>query len=116
MVLKIGACKYANKSAAEHELKISRLLAETNPSHEGFPYVRTIIDSFETAGPDGTHLCLVYEPMREPLWLLQQRCKNRRLTPDLLKGYLGLLLRALDYLHSECHIIHTGELKVTHDV
>ena len=57
-----------------------------------------------------------YEPMREPLWLFQQRCKNRRLTTDLLKGYLGLLLRALDYIHSECHIIHLGEFEAAPDV
>ncbi|RDL34772.1 CMGC protein kinase [Venustampulla echinocandica] len=107
VAVKVGTYRYATRNAAEHELNISRRISNQNPSHEGFPYVRSIIDSFEAVGPDGTHVCLVYEPMREPLWMFQRRCKNDRLTIELVKGYLGLLLRALDYLHSECHIVHT---------
>ena len=53
---------------------------------------------------------LVYEPMREPLWLFQRRWENDKLPVALLKVYLRFILRGLDYLHSECHIIHTGEL------
>ena len=55
-----------DEDAAKHELNINRRL-KTNPSHEGFRYVRTVLDNFEATRPDGTHLCLVYEPMREPL-------------------------------------------------
>jgi serine/threonine protein kinase len=89
---------------------------ERNPSHEGFLFVRTMLDNFEVPGPDGLHLCLVYEPMREPLWLFQQRWENGKLPPALLKVYLRFLLRGLDYLHSKCYIIYTGEFKATLDV
>lgn len=87
-----------------------------NPSHEGFPYVRTVLDSFEAMGPGGRHICLVYEPMREPLWLFQRRWENGKLPPSLLKVYLKFLLRGLNYLHSECHIIHTGGFEAALDV
>src|SRR5437667_4464599 len=106
MTLKINNCNFINKDAAEHELNINRRL-KTNPSHEGYPYVRSITDSFEAAAPHGTHICLVYKPMREPLWLFQDRLKDNKFPSLLLKGYLKLLLQGLDYLHSECHIIHT---------
>jgi serine/threonine protein kinase len=54
---------------------------------------------------------MVYEPMMEPLWLFIQRWEGGKLPPALSKVYLRFLLRGLDYLHSECHIIHTGEIK-----
>ncbi|KAI9681153.1 MAG: hypothetical protein M1817_002435 [Caeruleum heppii] len=107
MVLKVNNCDAADNEEAEHELNISRHLAKTNPSHGGFPYIRTVVENFEAEGPNGTHVCLVYEPMREPLWLFQQRCKNRKFPLALLKGYLELLLKGLDYAHVECHVIHT---------
>ncbi|KAL4888613.1 kinase-like domain-containing protein [Aspergillus ambiguus] len=61
--------------------------------------------------PSGTHICLGYEPMREPLWLFQNRLKNQRIPLGLLKSYVKLILKGLDYLYSECNIIHT-DLKV----
>lgn len=115
VTVKITATDCVDDDAAKHERIITRHL-KSNPSHEGFPFVRTMLDNFEAPGPDGPHLCLVYEPMREPLWLFQQRWENGKLPPALLKVYLKFLLRGLDYLHSECHIIHTGGFEVTLDV
>lgn len=107
VVLKVKNCGFADKEAAEHELNISQHLAKTNPSHEGFLFVRTTIDNFELASLHGTHTCLVFEPMREPLWLFLKRCENHKFPLPLLKGYMEFLLKGLDYLHSECRIIHT---------
>lgn len=53
--------------------------------------------------------------MREPLWLFERGCKGGRLTLGLLKGYLRLLLMGLDYLHTECRIIHAGRLETILD-
>ncbi|KAI9674409.1 MAG: hypothetical protein M1817_001747 [Caeruleum heppii] len=106
VTLKITVSDFIDENAAKHELSITRRL-KTNKSHEGFRFVRTLVDDFELMGPDGIHLCLVYEPMREPLWRFQQRWEDGKLPPSLLKVYLKFLLQGLDYLHSECHIIHT---------
>ena len=51
--------------------------------------------------------------MRETLSLFQSRLKKKRFTLELMKLYLVCLLNGLDYLHSECRIVHAGELKVT---
>jgi hypothetical protein len=57
-------------------------------------------------------LSLVFEPMREPLWLFRRRVASEdrvtRLLVPLIKTYLQILLEGLDYLHSESHVIHTG--------
>ncbi|KDQ16239.1 hypothetical protein BOTBODRAFT_107233 [Botryobasidium botryosum FD-172 SS1] len=105
--LKICNNDYADKASAEHELNISRHIATANPSHPGFKYVRTVRDAFSVQGPHGTHMCLVYEPMREPIWLLQRRFANGRFSTDMLKATLECVLLGLDYLHTECHVVHT---------
>ncbi|KAL9099213.1 MAG: hypothetical protein Q9163_005256 [Psora crenata] len=111
VAVKVNTCNFADEGAANHELNISRHLTLANPSHKGFPFVRTIVDSFRVSGPYGNHICLVFKAMREPLLLLERRCKNGRLTLGLFKAYLRLLLLGLDYLHSECHVVHT-DIKV----
>lgn len=50
---------------------------------------------------------MVLEPLREPLWIYQQRFGGV-IPSGLLKIILQMILHGLDYLHSECHIIHTG--------
>ncbi|PGH27362.1 CMGC/SRPK protein kinase [Polytolypa hystricis UAMH7299] len=109
LTLKIGNCDFQDPSRANHEFQIERRIAHANPRHVGCHYLRTFVDHFEEQGPNGTHICLAYESMREPLWLLLKRCRNQRFTVKLSKGYLKLLLMGLDYLHSECNIIHTGK-------
>ncbi|KAG0694071.1 hypothetical protein DFH29DRAFT_361255 [Suillus ampliporus] len=81
-----------------------RAYRKVNPSHPGWEFVRTIVDSFEAKGPYGNH---IYEPMRELTWLLQRRFVRKRYSSNLHGLTLLYLLDALDYLHSECHVIHT---------
>ncbi|KAE8349566.1 CMGC protein kinase [Aspergillus coremiiformis] len=67
---------------AEEEREIEEHIAKANQTHRGPTVLRTSIECFEIDGPGGRHLCLAYEPMREPLdWL--------------------------DYLHTECKVVHT---------
>ncbi len=98
----------SGKSTAETELEVSRLVLQANPLCEGRQYLRTVIDSFEVTGPHGLHTGLVYETMRESLKTFQRRHRERRISESLLKALLEPVLHGLDYLHSECNIIHTG--------
>ncbi|KAH6719717.1 kinase domain-containing protein [Leptodontidium sp. MPI-SDFR-AT-0119] len=93
VVLKVNNCDFSDQDGESF-------------AHNGFPLVRTIIDSFEVIGPDGTHICLVYESRRESLRLFRRHFTDSRLPLPLLKGYLQMPLMGLDYLHSECQIIH----------
>ncbi|KDR82451.1 hypothetical protein GALMADRAFT_237777 [Galerina marginata CBS 339.88] len=107
VTLKVCTNNHADVSSALHELEISRHIASSNASHPGRKYVRTVLESFEIAGTYGNHLCLVYESMREPIWLPKRRLPDCRYPSSLLKSTVWLLLTGLDYLHSECHVIHT---------
>ena len=58
------------------------------------------------------HICLVFEPLREPIWLLNERFEGNTIPSEILKIMVQMLLHGLDYLHTECHIVHTGKHKV----
>lgn len=108
VTLKILTSGAIGKSAASAELEISRCIAQTDPKSEGSRYLRTVLTSFEVAGPDSTHLALVYAPMRESISKFQRRASNSRIPGYFLKPLLVFLLIGLDHLHTKCLIIHTG--------
>jgi serine/threonine protein kinase len=75
----------------------------------GFAFVRAAFDDFIAISPTGAaHLCLVFEVMREPLSQFQHRLVVDSIPPQLLKVYVDFILQGLEYLHSDCQIIHTG--------
>jgi len=43
---------------------------------------------------------MVFESLREPLWLLGRHLGTVGLQPIILKGFLKLVLQGLDFLHS----------------
>ena len=111
MAIKVNNCKYASKEAARHELDMSNRIAGASQHHRGRGILRTVINDFEVESQSGSHLCLVFEAMREPISLFRRRFGADNVTRPFLpifKAYLRILLEGLDYLHSECHIIHTG--------
>jgi len=110
LTLKITNCFERDRKSANDELEISQHNAKIQSKHEGRAYVRLIQDSFTIPGPFGEHLVMVFEPLREPLWLLGRHLGSVGLPSTILKAFLKLVLQGLDFLHSECHIIHTGEL------
>ncbi|KAK0109461.1 hypothetical protein ONS95_002154 [Cadophora gregata] len=112
VALKINTSNPEYKDAILHELEINQRLIKAS-SHPGFAFVRAAIDYFMTTGPSGKdHLCLVFEPLREPLNQFQHRLAGDRIPPQLLKVYVDFLLQGLDCLHSDFKLIHT-DLKAT---
>ncbi|KAL9019501.1 MAG: hypothetical protein Q9185_003201 [Variospora sp. 1 TL-2023] len=107
VAVKINAVNRAGKKAAETELRNMQLISKSNPRHEGRHFVRTLLDSFTLSGTDNEHICLVFEPLREPIWLMNERFKGKVIPSGILKVMIQMLLHGLDYLHTECHIVHT---------
>lgn len=83
-------------------------ISAVRTDHPGRGLVRTMIEGFEIKGPNGRHQCIVYEPVLTSLLHFQATLTPQSLTEDLLKGALEQLLLALDFLHSEANVVHTG--------
>jgi serine/threonine-protein kinase SRPK3 len=92
VTVKVAASNPVDEETARHERILTSYL-EKNPSHEGCKFVRKMLDNFEIPGEEGPYLCLVYEPMREPFYIFQNRCRNGVLPPALAKVYLRYLFR-----------------------
>lgn len=98
-----------NTLTDDEEYKIEQHIATSDPSHPGHALFRTSKDHFRVDGPDGSHLCLAYEPLREPLWLYQMHFKDDIIPLPSVKAYVKAFLAGLDYLHTSCKIAHTGK-------
>lgn len=84
-------------------------IGKAKPSHLGYQYVRTALEIFKIQRPGGDHYCLVQRPMWESWKELLGRNDSGRFSDTLLKAGLLHIFAALDYLHSECKLVHTGK-------
>lgn len=92
----------------ENELEMYKRIFASSSKHPGRSAVRELLDSFDVTGTDGSHRCLVHPPLWESMWTFLNRNPVRRLPPVVLAVTLRRLFQALDYLHTECKVIHTG--------
>lgn len=99
---------HISSSRVNQEVRVLEHISRIKTQHPGRDLVRKMIENFELSGPSGTHQCIVYEPLLTSLLHFQATLDAKSLPEDLLKGALQQLLEALDYLHSEANVIHTG--------
>ncbi|KAJ5709488.1 hypothetical protein N7493_010822 [Penicillium malachiteum] len=91
----------------QEEFKIYKQLNQGSSRHPGHAHIRKVLDIFTISSSGGSHSCLVQIPMWESFRDLLYRNPNHRFTDDLLKSGLMQILLALDYLHTECKLVHT---------
>ncbi|KAL2268830.1 hypothetical protein VTJ83DRAFT_3676 [Remersonia thermophila] len=89
------------------EIKLLNRIVQANPNHPGRKHVVSLLDSFEHKGPNGTHVCMVFEVLGENLLGLIKKWNHRGIPMALVKQITKQVLLGLDYLHRECGIIHT---------
>ncbi|EFW20822.1 hypothetical protein CPSG_02665 [Coccidioides posadasii str. Silveira] len=82
VTLKITNSGKEEQRSANEEVEISRYISQLRSNHEGRAYVRLVRESFGIQGALGEHLCLVFEPLREPLWLLGKHLGSNDLKAD----------------------------------
>jgi len=105
---------YTRDGDPEQEFQIYQRLGEGNHSHPGYSHIRTALETFKIPRPGGDHTCLVQKPMWESFRDLRHRVPDGLFTEELLKASLKQLFLALDYLHSECKLVHTGTGKLNY--
>ncbi|KZL72017.1 protein kinase dsk1 [Colletotrichum tofieldiae] len=89
------------------EIKLLNKIVQAKPDHPGRKHVVSLLDSFEHKGPNGTHVCMVFEVLGENLLGLIKKWNHRGIPMPLVKQITKQVLLGLDYLHRECGIIHT---------
>ncbi|KFY85191.1 hypothetical protein V500_08643 [Pseudogymnoascus sp. VKM F-4518 (FW-2643)] len=107
VMLKISIQASSMGQQAEHELKMYRRMEQAPKGHPGRDAVRTLLDTFYIDGPGDKHQCLVHPPLFESILEFLRRNPVERLPSAVIAFVLLRLFMALDYLHTECQIIHT---------
>ncbi|WEW55344.1 hypothetical protein PRK78_000773 [Emydomyces testavorans] len=109
VALKVFIYSQAMGNKADHELAIYNHLAtiSSKSRHRFCNAVRTLLDSFKVTGPDGVHHCLVHPPLWDSVDVFLARNPVRRLPIPVLGVVLHYVFLALDFLHTECNLIHT---------
>jgi len=107
VALKIVRSAAHYTETAIDEIKLLKKVVEANPNHPGKRHVVELLDSFEHKGPNGVHVCMVFEVLGENLLGLIKRWNHRGIPMPLIKQITKQVLLGLDHLHRECGIIHT---------
>ncbi|KAI4524606.1 kinase-like protein [Schizophyllum commune Loenen D] len=76
-------------------------------THPGRSHVIGFLDHFRHEGPNGTHVCMVFEVLGENLLGLIRRYENKGVPMHLVKQIAKQVLLGLDYMHKYCGVIHT---------
>ncbi|KAA1083726.1 hypothetical protein PGT21_005226 [Puccinia graminis f. sp. tritici] len=93
---------------AELEIKLHQRVSSANPDHLGYHHMAILLDHFTHEGPNGTHVCMVFEALGENLAGLNSRLGNGGIPQSVIRDVGRQVLLGLDYLHRECGITHTG--------
>lgn len=92
----------------DDEINIYKRIDGGPKKHPGYSAIRSLLDSFDIDGPAGKHRCLVHPPLFESVLTFLHRNPVRRLPVPIVAFVLKRLFLALDFLHTGCQIIHTG--------
>ena len=91
--------------AAKDEIDILNQLKTADPS--GAQYVVQLLDSFSHVGPNGTHVCMVFEMMGQNLLSLIKYFQYGGIPLDAVKVIARQICEGLSYAHTKCSLIHT---------
>jgi serine/threonine-protein kinase SRPK3 len=69
--------------------------------------VVVLLDHFEHTGPNGRHVCMVFEMLGENLLSVIKKYDYKGIPLDIVKRYTFQICQGLDFLHRHASIIHT---------
>lgn len=92
---------------AKDEIKILRAVRDGDPENPKRNKTVQLLNDFRIAGTNGTHICMVFEVLGHNLLKLILKSSYRGIPLANVKSITRQVLEGLDYLHTECKIIHT---------
>jgi serine/threonine-protein kinase SRPK3 len=108
-ILSAHATEVQGKVAFEGEILEKIQQQGSSSSHPGSSHVLGLRDYFNLTSNHGHHLCLVTDVLGSTLLSLRDQLGGDGFPTRLVKKIASQCLLALDFLHGECEVIHTGE-------
>ncbi|XP_041994030.1 SRSF protein kinase 1-like [Salvia splendens] len=105
VALKVQKSAQHYTEAAMDEITILKEIAEGDP--EDKKCAVKLLDHFKHSGPNGQHVCMVFEYLGDNLLTLIKYSAYRGLPLHKVKEICFHILVGLDYLHRKLSIIHT---------
>ncbi|KAL3518469.1 hypothetical protein ACH5RR_021058 [Cinchona calisaya] len=105
VALKVQKSAQHYTEAAMDEITILKQIAEGDP--EDKMCVVKLLDHFKHSGPNGQHVCMVFEYLGDNLLTLIKYSDYRGIPLHMVKEICFHVLVGLDYLHRQLSIIHT---------
>lgn len=105
VALKIQKSAQHYTEAAMDEIKILKQIADGDPDDK--KCVVKLLDHFKHSGPNGQHVCMVFEFLGDNLLTLIKYSDYRGVPLPMVKEICFHILVGLDYLHRELSVIHT---------
>ncbi|PIA93312.1 SRSF protein kinase 2 [Cercospora beticola] len=92
---------------AQNEVRVLQHIQDIrSDDHPGTQLVRRMLDTFELPGEIGPHTCIVHSPLSLTMRDIRNMAGGQ-IPSSILRPMIYGLLLALDYLHSEAHVVHT---------
>ncbi|KAK1262917.1 Serine/threonine-protein kinase AFC3 [Acorus gramineus] len=105
VALKVQKSAQHYTEAAMDEITILKQIADGDPDDS--KCVVKLLDHFKHSGPNGQHVCMVFEYLGDNLLTLIKYSDYRGLPLAMVKEICRQVLVGLDYLHRQLSIIHT---------
>ncbi|KAJ1343057.1 hypothetical protein BSLG_002083 [Batrachochytrium salamandrivorans] len=107
VALKIVRSASNYTEAAIDEIKLLEKVVNVNRDDPHRRFIVELSDSFKVKGPNGTHIVMAFEVLGPNLWNMIRRYHRRGIPIDIEKRITKQMVMGLDYLHTQCGIIHT---------
>ena len=113
MKIQKSASHYRDAAFDEIELLQSTVVATTKEEvvkEYGVGYnsrLVVLLDDFEHQGPNGKHVCMVFEMLGENLLRVIKNFNYKGMSLEIVRNFTREICLGLDFLHRHCHIIHT---------
>lgn len=92
---------------AKDEIKILKAVRDGDPSNPKRNKTVQLLNDFKITGVNGIHICMVFEVLGHNLLKLILKSNYRGIPISNVRSITRQVLEGLDYLHTECKIIHT---------
>ncbi|OJZ81013.1 hypothetical protein ASPFODRAFT_65521 [Aspergillus luchuensis CBS 106.47] len=101
---------YITSTSVSQEIEIYSHLKTIQSDHAGQSCLRSLIETFQVRNPDGhsNHTCLVHPPLGISLDQLTPLLPGKVMSSSMVRTTMRNILAALDFLHTETQVIHTG--------